>query len=296
MIRLKQFTGVPNAGDAASQFIVGSLLGELVKTSSFFPSRHANLIAIGSILEWSDSNSVVWGSGFMYETSRLRDWQRPRAVLAVRGPLTARKLREQGIPAPSVLGDPGILISDLIPSSSASRDQVGVVPHYTDMQHPFIEESRRRGARIIDPGSPLEIYLEELSGSSLIISSSLHGVIFAHSYGIPAVWIRLSDRVGGDGFKFRDYYESVGIAGSEVIQLTSDVSFDEAVSAAALPAEEVDRDALREALLNASSMVVRESPGGLGSSAMDLATSLPWRVAVPLGLVNVLADLKEGRT
>jgi len=44
-----------------------------------------------------------------------------------------------------------------------------------------------------------------------VISSSLHGLIIAHAYNIPAIWVRLGNRLYGDNIKFRDYLLSVGI-------------------------------------------------------------------------------------
>lgn len=43
----------------------------------------------------------------------------------------------------------------------------------------------------------------------IIISSSLHGIVFAHSYGKKALWIEISKNVIGDGYKFYDYYSSL---------------------------------------------------------------------------------------
>lgn len=42
-----------------------------------------------------------------------------------------------------------------------------------------------------------------------IVSSSLHGVIVAHAYNIPAVWQKFSEKVFGDDIKYQDYFESV---------------------------------------------------------------------------------------
>ena len=60
----------------------------------------------------------------------------------------------------------------------------------------------------------IEAFLEEVLACEMIVSTSLHGVIVAHAYGIPAVWADFSEaatRIQGNHVKFLDYFASVGI-------------------------------------------------------------------------------------
>ena len=57
----------------------------------------------------------------------------------------------------------------------------------------------------------IEEVIDKMLSCERIISTSLHGVIVAHSYKIPALWLKYGDKLAGDDIKFYDYYESVGI-------------------------------------------------------------------------------------
>ena len=57
----------------------------------------------------------------------------------------------------------------------------------------------------------LESLFEEICKSELVISSSLHGIIFAHSFGVPAIHIEETDIGSKDNFKFKDYYSVLDI-------------------------------------------------------------------------------------
>jgi len=43
-----------------------------------------------------------------------------------------------------------------------------------------------------------------------IVSSSLHGIIIAETFGIPTAWLRCSDKIVGGEFKYHDYYLGSG--------------------------------------------------------------------------------------
>jgi pyruvyltransferase len=179
----------------------------------------------------------------------------PRQVLALRGPLSAKRLKQLGLASPAVFGDPGAFAAQLFPQSPRTVD-LGVVPHYVDSEHAWVKRMAAAGGKVIDPLAPLERYMAELSACKRIVSSSLHGLIFAHSFGIPAAWIRLSDAVIGDGFKFRDYFASVGLAHNGQPKLTPRSSARDATDACWLPPRAIDAAALRELLVEARATLV----------------------------------------
>jgi pyruvyltransferase len=51
--------------------------------------------------------------------------------------------------------------------------------------------------------------IDDIASCDAIASSSLHGVITANAYGIPAAWLEFSSKIGGDGMKYIDYFQSV---------------------------------------------------------------------------------------
>ena len=68
--------------------------------------------------------------------------------------------------------------------------------------------------------------IHEIAKCEHILSSSLHGLVVADALGIPNGWIKLSDRVVGDGFKFKDYgtaikrkHSPIFINGNEILKV-----------------------------------------------------------------------------
>ena len=252
VIALKQFTKFPNAGDQASAAIVAHLAGETVTVIGGDESAQPNLLAIGSILHWADSSSLIWGTGLI--SAEIVVPARPRAILATRGNLTRRRLLEMGIDSLAPVGDPGVFLPEIFAAATPVND-FGVVPHYIDMEEPFVDRVRQAGGLVIDPLLPLPEYVKLLTSCRRIISSSLHGLIFGHAYGIPSAWISLSNRVIGGGFKFYDYYSSLGLSAENISASSREDSPSQVLDRCHLPRVPIDKEDLRSALLSALPLI-----------------------------------------
>ena len=72
---------------------------------------------------------------------------------------------------------------------------------------------------IIQATGQVQNVIQSICLCKKIISSSLHGIIVAESYGIPATWLEISGMVEGYGFKFYDYYLGSGRCECDVRKL-----------------------------------------------------------------------------
>ncbi|MFN4129956.1 MAG: polysaccharide pyruvyl transferase family protein [Paracoccaceae bacterium] len=134
-------------------------------------------------------------------------------ILAVRGKLT---IKELSLPADTLTGDPGILSARYFPKSPR-KFRWGVVPHYSHRNSKEIKAAvKATKAKLIDATDPVEKVLSEISSCDAIISSSLHGLIVADSYGVPCAWLNKKSH-GDHTFKFADYCSGVGRPDFEVV-------------------------------------------------------------------------------
>ena len=203
------YCDTPNWGDALSPVLSSMLSGKPVK-KMLWTHQHRYL-AIGSILENANARAQVWGSGFIWPEGKLDE--APAAVHAVRGPQTRAKLLAMGIDCPEVYGDPALLFPYFYDPMVEKKYEVGIIPHFSDKDTAWIKRQRANAdpkVRIIDVEGGIEEFVREVKSCELIVSSSLHGLICADAYGVPNVWVKLSDILWGGSFKFCDYHESVG--------------------------------------------------------------------------------------
>lgn len=215
-------------------------------------------LVIGSILEaCMHPEAVVWGAGLIQPPSKKLPV--PRRISAVRGPLTRSKLLKQNIKCPETYGDPALLLPLVYQPPSVKRHPVCLIPHVSELDCAFVQSWQSQGRACLD----LRNYrhwqecIDFIAASETVLSSSLHGLILADSYGVPSRRIVISDRLIGGDFKFHDYY----------------LSFCELSPAPLLP----EKRSLREW----QSLIQRSWQGSPGHLARGLLASCPLPLLKP---------------
>lgn len=163
---------------------------------------------MGSTLKFALNGVSVWGTGIMAADHYVN----PKASYhAVRGPITRNKVIAAGGKCPKVYGDPALLLPMFYRPTVEKKYQHGIIPHYVDYEAVKLQ-MQGTGVKVLNIiGSDIHAFIDSMLECEKIVSSSLHGVITAHAYGLDAVWVKFSDKLNGDGSKFNDYAQSVGI-------------------------------------------------------------------------------------
>ena len=206
---------------------------------------------IGSILgECFGKNLEIWGSGFRSDKSRIHVL--PRKVHSVRGPLTRQALIRQGIDCPEVYGDPALLVSKYYRPKPGRKYKYGIIPHYADEKNPLVRAIISRPDVLVISMADYKHWHDipdAVCSCEMIVSSSLHGLIVADSYGIPNMWVRFSDNIAGGNFKYLDYFASVGREVQAPVRIGSREDLDSALEDASLfgMAKDIDYEAIMNA-------------------------------------------------
>lgn len=206
-----------NYGDDLNFFLISKLSGKKVLTTANFLHKKNinNFMCIGSLVEYA-SSSIVWGSGALYgDVNKFQP--KPLKVCAVRGPLTRKYLLSLGVECPEIYGDPALLLPYVYNPSQLNGNKkwrVGIIPHIADKNNSLIKEYVKLNSDNsviirLDKYKSWTDVIDKINNCSILLSSSLHGLIISDAYGIPNVWIKLSEKVEGNGFKFQDYFKSV---------------------------------------------------------------------------------------
>ncbi|MBW8725299.1 MAG: polysaccharide pyruvyl transferase family protein [Inquilinus limosus] len=205
-----------NLGDALSSVMVALLAGLPVEHVAH-ESRRLRMAAVGTIgHSLKQGEVVVWGTG----SSRWRNPSAPAEervavaplpgtrlhIAATRGPVSRRILGEENAVGPAVYGDPVWLLPKFHPAPQRKKWKLGVIIHLADLQdrsfevRPKAEHVRYQvpaelagDVRLIHTVTPIGLdgmraRLDEILECERIVSTSLHGMVFAESYGIPCLY------------------------------------------------------------------------------------------------------------
>ena len=193
-----------NFGDLLAPLIVSLMVQRVGLPGSALPRRR--LLAVGSILHFAEPGDVVWGSGRNGRIADLDHAVEALDVRAVRGPRTREWLIARGADCPEVFGDPALLLPvlrpDLVELAQERRHRVTFVSHIDDPPH-----SVPRGVNALSPRADVEMILRSLVQSELVVATSLHPIIVAEAFGVPA---RSIVNQSEPEFKFADHFLSTG--------------------------------------------------------------------------------------
>ena len=195
-LSLFYWNGHPNAGDYFGHYFCNKHGIDVSWTNN-----QPEYAIVGSILNSARlDNAHIWGCGF-HSAAENRP-RKKHLIHAVRGKLSAKIL---GLPN-ITLGDTGILASTVFNGNDITKThRFGIISHYVDTQ--YFKKNAPLNFKIIDMGTnDVETVLRDINCCEFVFSSSLHGIIFAHSFGIPAMHIIHNPLHDPHQFKFHDYY------------------------------------------------------------------------------------------
>lgn len=203
-----------NFGDWLSPLIISEVSGHPVTyISPTAKSSIPHLVAVGSIGRFIKPKSIVVGTG-VSSTEIMLD--KNANYVSLRGPITADLLVKSGGPRVESFGDPGILISRVMPMDGGETNgRLALVRHFT---HAKIRLSLPSDMDEIDVlmshPDAIQGFVTQLHQYDGVITSAMHVMIACHSYGIPCLLVSFKGfetAVHGTGIKYRDYALGAGL-------------------------------------------------------------------------------------
>lgn len=200
-----------NVGDFISKVIFENMCDKLGLDINKDTKKTKHLYAVVSIL-MGYQDMTVWGSGFGYDKMLSSHFNLYKIshrirhkvdIRAVRGPETRRILMSMGYSCPEVYGDPAILLPLFYPKECKENFEYTLIPHYSK------NNKYKDNENFLNTfNKDWKSFIDRIVASKLVISSSLHGIILAESYGVPAVMLK--DTPCDDITKYKDWYYSTG--------------------------------------------------------------------------------------
>lgn len=209
-----------NFGDTLTPVIFGHFSPKPISRARREDS--GKILGVGSVIWLARQNDTVIGTG----TNRHHLIRSPGGVryLMVRGPLTRALVTNATIP--ENYGDPALILPRIYHPKVETTYSIGFAPHYvdkhivwnpalclcrgSDIRCNYCLSQLGHSAKFIDIESGWKTVINDILSCRMIIASSLHAIVCAEAYGIPAIWKPYSRNVGGGDLKFQDYFLGTG--------------------------------------------------------------------------------------
>lgn len=209
---IEYYRKVYNIGDVFSEIV----LTRLFDTNKLDKIPNRKLLRfIGSEIPtagWMDKNTYCCGMGWRDKNAVLdKDTVDPSNFCYIRGKISRQRVIDSGVNIPKDLavGDTGLLASLFYtPKSVKKKYNIGIVTHYVGHKHSAIYKAK--ASRVVksvgyftmgDETKTCEDFFEFINSCDVVLASSLHAIIFCHSFGVPVLFFS-----NVDGYKFSDYY------------------------------------------------------------------------------------------
>jgi hypothetical protein len=197
-----------NYGDWLTPFIISHYTeNKIIFQNLTSRATKKHIVSLGSVGRFIKGNSVVVGTG----VSSFKHPLNPKAdYVSVRGPHTADLLVQSGGPKVETFGDPGVLLSRILPlTRGATNGRVALVRHHTHLQAPVIlpNDFDELSVKVSHPDDIVS-FIKKLNEYDSVVTSAMHVLITCQSYGIPCalvVFKGFEEYVHGDGIKYIDY-------------------------------------------------------------------------------------------
>lgn len=170
------------------------------------------LNTVGSNIFQSYQNATIWGSGMLHEPlgKMLFLFRKPFIrldVRAVRGPKSREVVLKYGHKCPEVYGDPAVLMPLIYtPNVKEEKNELLLIPQY--LAEGEIRSRYPDYKTISLNTNDYAFVIDAIVSSKMVVTSSLHAVLLAEVYGVPAVLFRTLEKEVD--FKYYDYYYGTG--------------------------------------------------------------------------------------
>ncbi|KFZ31364.1 hypothetical protein IDSA_01155 [Pseudidiomarina salinarum] len=176
----------------------------MTNTGNYLFSKR--LLTVGSILHFAKDRDTIWGTGKNGKIAERLHRFKNLDVRAVRGPLTREFLIKKGIECPEIYGDPALLLPQLLDEFRhkpySKKYDLTIIPNLNDLS--LFE---KYSDNLVDPCGEFFSIIARIAQSKFVVGSSLHAIVVAESFGIPA---RLIQGFSESPFKYEDYYLGTG--------------------------------------------------------------------------------------